>query len=80
MEYGAVLWDPIQQNLKDELEKVKCWATRYVMHIYLQTSIVTQMLYQLQWETLETRRRKIYLIMLYKIVNNLVDIQTNQLN
>ena len=80
MEYGALVWNPIQQNLKNELEKVQHQAARYVMHTYLQTDNVTQMLHQLQWETLETRGRKINLIMLYKIVNNLVDIQTNQLN
>ena len=56
-----------------------CWAARYVMHIYLQTASVTQMLHQLQWEILETKKRKINLIMIYKIVNNLVDIQTDQL-
>ena len=67
MEYGAVIWDPTQQNLKDELEKVQRRAARYVMNIYLQTSSVTQMLHQLQWETLKTKKRNIKLIMLYKI-------------
>ena len=76
MEYGAAMWDPIQQNLNDELEKVQHWATRYVMHIYLQTASVTHMLHQLQSEPLETRMRKFNPIMLYKIVNNLVDIRT----
>ena len=74
MEYGVVIWDPIQQNLKNELEKVQCQAARYVMHIYLHTASVTEMLHQLLWETMETRRRNINLIMLYKIVNNLIDI------
>ena len=62
MEYGAVIWDFIQQNLKDELEKVQHRAARYVMHIHLHTASVTQMLHQLQWETLVTWRRKSNLI------------------
>ena len=46
-----MIWDPIQQKLKDELEKEQRRAARYCMHIYLQTATVTQMLHQQQWET-----------------------------
>ena len=38
------------------------------------TSSVTDMLDHLQWESLEARRCKLQLTMLYKIVNNIVDI------
>ena len=79
MEYRVVIWDPFQQNPKDELEEVQHQTVRYVMHICQQTASVIQMLHQLQWEILETRRRLVNLIMLYKIVNNVVDTQTDQL-
>ena len=40
---------------------------------------VTEMMAKLGWETLEVRRFKIRLAMFYKILKNLIAIQTNQL-
>jgi hypothetical protein len=36
------------------------------------------MLGDLEWDTLETRRKKIRLTMMYKIINNLIDIRAEE--
>ena len=49
-------------------------AARFTTRRYRNTSSVSEMLDHLSWETLETRRDKASLTMLYKVVNDLVDI------
>jgi hypothetical protein len=49
-------------------------AARYVKKGYHNTSSVTEMLQQLQWTSLEARRRQARLVLLFKISNNLVKI------
>ena len=49
-------------------------AARYTTNHYTTTSSVNEMLQQLKWETLKSRRTKIQLTMFYTIVNNLMDI------
>jgi hypothetical protein len=51
---------------------------RYVTNRYGNTSSVTSMLGDLEWDTLETRRKKIRLTMMYKIINNLIDIRAEE--
>jgi hypothetical protein len=70
MEYTCTTWDPYQQNNRHSLEMVQ----RYVRNRYHNTSSVTEMLHQLQWTSLEARRRQARLVLLYKISNNLVKI------
>ena len=51
-------------------------AARFVCNRYYNTSSVTDMLSQLQWESLEERRNKARLVMMYKVVHQLVAIPT----
>ena len=48
--------------------------TRYWTSRDHNASSITGMLQDLDWESLESRRTKLQLVMLYKIINNLVDI------
>ena len=48
-------------------------AIRYVSIRFRNTSSVSSMLDALQWESLESRRTKIQLTLLFKIINDLVD-------
>jgi hypothetical protein len=48
-------------------------AARYVVNRYHNTSSVTSML-ELKWPTLEERRQRPILVLMYKIVNGLVKI------
>ena len=49
-------------------------AARYVTNRYRNTSSVTSILDHLEWESLEERRAKTQLTMLFKIIHGLVDI------
>ena len=50
---------------------------RYVTNRYRNMSSVTDMWDELNWESLERRRTKIQLTLLYKIMNGMVDIPTS---
>ena len=54
--------------LRDEyIEMVQRRAARYTLNRYRKTESVTNMLDELGWDTLETRRKKSRLVMFYKI-------------
>ena len=78
LEYCASVWSPHTEQSKHKLEMVQRRAARYCTNRYHNTSSVTEMLGDLQWETLESRRTKIQLTMLFKIVNDLVDIPAEE--
>ena len=73
LEYCASVWRPHTEQSKHKLEMVQRLAASLCTNRYHNTSSVTEMLGDLQWETLESRREKIQLTMLFKIVNDLVD-------
>ena len=74
MEYPSTVWGPVYQKQIQLLEQLLRTA-RYVFNNYSdrQQGCVTQMVKDLQWETLEERRRSNRLCMLYRIASNLVD-------
>ena len=74
IEYGSTVWDPHQAELKHKIEMVQRQAARYVESRYRHTSSVGDMLKELRWESLEQRRLKARLVMLYKISFQLVAI------
>jgi len=49
-------------------------AARYVLHNYTRTASVTTMLLKLNWEILQFRRIKLRLTLMYKIMNDLIDV------
>ena len=71
MEYASTVWDPYTKQHRDSIEMVQCRAARYVQS-YQRSASVTEMLKQLDWETLELCRKKARLTMLYKMHCNLV--------
>lgn len=74
MEYCASVWNPHHTTSINKLEMVQRRAARYATNRFRNTSSVSDMLESLQWESLQSRRAKIQLTMLFKIINNLVDI------
>ena len=79
VEYSSTLWDPRIQKLKHKLEMVQRRSARWVYNQYrygpkhphaIQPSA---MISELGWVTLETRRRWARLALMYKMVNNLVN-------
>ena len=52
-------------------------ATRNVLNIYDRYASVSEMISILGWPTLESRRNNLRTVMMYKIMNNLVDVPTD---
>ena len=74
MEYACVVWDPVAQQNIYALEIVQRRAARFTFGDYRTTSSVTNMLHGLNWNTLEERRKRAKVIMLYRIIHQTVAI------
>ena len=77
IEYCASVWNPYTDQGKRKIEMVQRRSARYVTNRYRNMSRVTDMLDELNSESLESRRTKIQLTLLYKIMNGMVDIPTS---
>ena len=74
LEYCCSVWSPHYKDQIKKVEMVQRRAARFTTNRYRNTSSVSLMLDHLQWETLESRRSKIQISLLYKVVEDLVDI------
>ena len=74
LEYSSTVWSPWQQKNIAKLEGIQKRAARFVLkkpnYLGSQDSITTLIRDDLKWETLEERRNKNSLTMLYKVVNH----------
>lgn len=77
LEYASSVWDPYQQNDIHRLEMVQRRAARYVTNRYHNTSSVSSMIEQLEWTTLQERRKHSRLLMMYKLKNNIVRVDAS---
>jgi hypothetical protein len=68
LEYGSILWDPHQIYLIDAIEAVQRRAARYVCKNFSRFDSVTQMISELGWEALSTRRYYARLKTMFKII------------
>ena len=73
LQYACSAWDPHYQKDKAALERVQRKAARFVTGNYDRTTSVTEMLQDLQWDTLETMRRHARLSTIYKMCHGLLD-------
>ena len=77
LEYAATVWDPYTNKDKDKLERVQ--NSRFCTNNYNMDASVTKMKTDLQWTSLEDRRKMSRLCMMYKMKNNkLVDVPTDK--
>ena len=76
LEYVSNVWCPRRHKDIQLLEKGQHWAARYATNNYVDRSpgSVTSMLKNLKWSRLKQWRQQTRLGMLYKINNDLVDI------
>ena len=82
LEYASTVWDPHHQVLIKTLEGIQRRAARFVTNNYRDRTpgCMTTMVQELNWETLQQRRKTSRLVMMYKIIHGLVDIdQSNYL-
>ena len=74
LEYPSTVWDPHYRDDIKQIEMVQRRAARFVKNDYGSRSSVTQMMSDLNWKSLQDRRRDSRLVLLYKIINELVAI------
>ena len=74
LDYASSTWDPYTQSSINKLEGVQYRAARFVTGDYGTTSSVSEMVSNLGWETLQDRRTKAKMVMMYRITYGLIDI------
>ena len=74
VECSSIIWDPLTSSNIRKLEMVQRRYARFVFGDYRTTSSVTEMVNQLQWTTLQERRAQAKAVMMFRIVNNFVDV------
>ena len=79
LEYCSSVWDPHQHNQINQIEKTQRRAARYTTNRYHNTSSVQDMIDNLNWPTLQTRRTRTRLIVFYKIVHQHIAIDHSQI-
>ena len=74
LEYGSSVWDPFLQKDIDKLEKIQRKAARFISSDYYSRDAgsMTNMLKNLELQTLQNRRKDNRLCLMYKIANGLV--------
>ena len=65
LEYAASVWDPHLAKDINKLENIQRRSARFVKGDYRTTSSVTQMLQELGWQDLQSRRRDLRLALLF---------------
>ena len=74
LEYASTVWNPVTKSNIAKVESVQKCAARVCYNDYRRTNSVTSMLQELGWEDLQPRREQNKDAMIYRIVNNLVEI------
>ena len=77
LEYASIVWSPYLVTLIDKIEAVQCRSVRFILNDYSRTSSVTSMMESLNLPLLESRRTCNRAIMMFKILNSIVDISTD---
>ena len=79
LEYASAIWSPYTQRNIDLVEAVQRRSVRFIFNNYSPYASVTEMLERIDFKTLAERRNESKLIYLYKIVNDLVEINTDDI-
>jgi len=79
VEYASSVWDPVNKGDIHKIEMVQRRAARFVYGDNRTTSSVSSMLRDLEWATLEQRRKRTKVTTLYKTIHELIDIEKNRL-
>ena len=79
LEYCSCVWDPYTATKINQLEGVQRRAARFVKNSYSRETRVTPMLQDLNWDPLRERRARAKTTILYKALNDQLDIPTDHL-
>ena len=84
IEYASVCWSPTSKKSNNSIEMVHHNAAKFVSNSYprkghYETFSISKVLKNLNWVSLEQRRKQARLIMAYKIINRFVILEPNML-
>ena len=74
VEYASPIWDPYTTININKIEAIQNRAARFCFNDYSRQSSVSNKLYRLDLPTLQQRRARAKLIMMYKMINDQIDI------
>ena len=79
LEYSCSVWHPHKKSNKDKIEKVWRRAARFVSNNFRRKARVSEMLHDLGWQSLDSRRQDQRLVLFYKIINGLASVETEDI-
>ena len=71
-EYCCIIWNSYTTKYISKVENIQRQAARFVVNNYRRRESVTAMLHELDWTSLESRRKAVSLILLYRIFHQQV--------
>lgn len=75
LEYASSLWDPHYHKHINDIEAIQWRAARFVCSCYSnELRTASNLLHDLKWPSLEKRRKIARLILFFKIINSLVEV------
>ena len=78
-EYSATVWDPYVTKNIQQVEMIQRLEARWILGRYDRLDSVTDMLSSLKWRSLELRRSKARLCILFKQINGLATYECDKL-
>jgi len=79
LEYASAAWDPYTARDSNQLDSVKRRAARFVKKDYRRITSISQLVVQLDWESLSDRRMNARLSLFYKGLHGLAAVPVDQL-
>ena len=79
LEYSCSVWHPHKKSNKDKIEKVQRRAARFVSNNFRRKASVSEILHNLGWQSLDSRRQDQRLVLFYKIINELASVETEDI-
>ena len=79
LDYASTVWSPYTQKNSQAVESVQRRSARFVTNNFSPYTSVTNILTNFGWKPLSDRRNELRLLMFYKVVHHLVDINADNL-
>ena len=80
LEYACTVWDPYKEGQIKKIKNVQRRSARFVPNRYKQTTSITNLLNHLGWTSLQSRWKIARLTMMYKILNNMAQVDFERLH
>ena len=80
LDYASSIWDPYHQNQINKFEMIQHRAARYVLNQPWRRNVrdsINSLLLSLKWPTLQLHRESTRILLLYKIINYIIQIPIN---